>query len=208
MKFNFSRSLDFSPQFNLGSEDLEIVKSSKILGLMINDQLKWNTHVEYICNRARQRTWALRRLLLLKLDYEIIIDFYQKEVRSILEYGAVVYHSGLTKRQSGAIEAVQRHFFQVVSHALGLKMSYNEACILYCSEKFEFYCLDICKRFIHRTKNNPKHKDMFKTISTNYNTRNGNNIRQFRPRTTRFARSPLVYLTNLAKKTSKISVSS
>ena len=97
MRFNFSRSRDFSPQFNLGSEDLKIVKSSKILGIMLNDRLKWDTHVEYICNKARQRTWALRRLLSLKLDPEIIIDFYHKEVRSILEYGAVVYHSGLTK---------------------------------------------------------------------------------------------------------------
>ena len=76
--FATNHSLDFTSLFNLGTKSFNIVKSSKILGLMINDQLKWDTHIEYVYNKVRQGTWTLRRLLEITLDHEVIIDFYQK----------------------------------------------------------------------------------------------------------------------------------
>ena len=43
--------------------------------------------------------WLLRRMKLLKLEPELIFDYYVKEVRPLLEQGVVVWNSGLTKAQ-------------------------------------------------------------------------------------------------------------
>ena len=108
MFFNFSQTLSFLPRFNVGADELEVVHSTKLLGVFLNDQLRWNTHVEYICAKARKRIWILRRLMDLDLDSETILDIYYKEIRSILEYASVVFHSGLTKKQSDTLESVQK----------------------------------------------------------------------------------------------------
>ena len=199
MHFNFSNNLDFPPTFNLGGEDLEVVNHAKILGIFVNDRLKWDTHVDHVSRKARQRMWALRRLSELKLDYNIIIDFYHKEVRSILEYGAVIFHGGLTKQQSEALESVQRGFFKFLSHSLQIKLSYNEACIFFATDKLVFRRLDLCKTFIKRNKKNPVHSELFKTVNKHYDTRSSpSNLKQHKARTRRFANSPLVFLTRLA----------
>ena len=199
MMFNFSQSLDFQPNFNLGQDNLNLVDSASILGLKINSKLTWDTHIQFVCNKARKRIWALRRLMELKLDYTIILDFYHKEVRSILEYGAVVFHSSLTQKQSDDLEAVQRGFFQLLSHSLNLKLSYSEATILFASEKLVFRRTDICKKFVKRNLRNPRHSDMFKEVTSAYNTRMGpSRLSQYKVRTARYARSPKLYLNMLA----------
>ena len=199
MAINFSHSYDFSPKFHLGNEILQVVETSKILGLQINNRLRWDSHVEYICNKARQRIWALRRLLQLNLDHETIIDFFLKEVRTILEYGAVVFHSGLTRQQSNSIESIQRGFFKMVTQSLQLKLSYSEACIFFCCDKLEFRRLDLCKTFLKRNIDNPLHSNMFKKTIPSYNTRSGIKLSQYQTRTKRFAQSPLVFLTKLGE---------
>ena len=67
---------------------------------MISDKLRWDSHVNYMLKKAYKKIWLLRRLKLLKLDSDILLDFYCKEVRSVLEFGAPVWHSGLTKCQT------------------------------------------------------------------------------------------------------------
>ena len=52
--------------------------------------------------------WTLRRMKLLDVDPTIICDVYVKEIRSLLELAVPAWHSGLTKKQSGDIERVQK----------------------------------------------------------------------------------------------------
>ena len=42
----------------------------------------------------------------LGFDYEIILDVYKKEICSVIECGAIVYHSRLTKRLSNMKDAL------------------------------------------------------------------------------------------------------
>ena len=53
------RQIDF-PAIQVNSTDLEKVKSSKVLGVVINDKLKWGDHVTYISRKASQRLYFLR----------------------------------------------------------------------------------------------------------------------------------------------------
>ena len=52
--FNFSKKFDFHPGFRLSenTEELNIVKVTKVLGIMLSDTLRWQHHIEYVCNKA------------------------------------------------------------------------------------------------------------------------------------------------------------
>ena len=116
MSFNFSTSLDFPPDITLAGEQLTVLHESKIVGLFINDRLTWDTHVDYACKKARSRIWMLRRMINLGLQYTIILDVYFKNVRSVLEYGAIVFHSGLSNKLSNKIESVQKLVLNFISN--------------------------------------------------------------------------------------------
>ena len=52
--------------------------------------LRWNTHVKEIFKKAMSRMWLLRRLKLVKLEPETILDYYIKEIRPIVEHGVEI----------------------------------------------------------------------------------------------------------------------
>ena len=81
MKFNFRKSYDFPPIFKIGDgPPLDTVAEAKILGIIIQDNLKFSAHVKYMIGRAYRKTWTLRRMKLLNLDIEILTDYYTKEI--------------------------------------------------------------------------------------------------------------------------------
>ena len=98
ISFTKSRKWDFLPelQFSDGTQ-LECVPETKLLGVIVSQDLKWNKNTDYICQKARQKLWILRRMLNFDLTIHQLFDVYIKEVRSILELAVPVWHSGLSK---------------------------------------------------------------------------------------------------------------
>ena len=69
MKFNFRKSLDFPHIFTIGNgPQLEAVNQTKLVGIVISDDLKWSAHVDYMVKRANMKIWLLRRMKILRLD--------------------------------------------------------------------------------------------------------------------------------------------
>ena len=71
MKFNFSKNYDFPPELNLdGFEDsLKVINETKLLGVMVTNDLKWNSNTMYICARAYKKMWILRRMKILEIYF-------------------------------------------------------------------------------------------------------------------------------------------
>ena len=76
---------------------LERVSSFKLLGLWIDDDLKWKTNTEYIVKNAAKRLHFLKRYNALREDLK---TFYILAIRSILEYGTKIWLGSLTEEQS------------------------------------------------------------------------------------------------------------
>ena len=110
MKFNFSTSNDFPPEFKIAgfAENIEVKKETKLLGVVLTTDLKWERNTEFICSKAYKRIWILRRLKQLDIEPLYLLEVYLKEIRSILELAVPAWHSGLTLKQSADIERVQR----------------------------------------------------------------------------------------------------
>jgi hypothetical protein len=128
IKFNFSRTQDFPPELGITgfNNNIEVIKETQLLGVMISDDLKWNSNTDYICKKAYKKMWVLRRMKVLDLEPAVILDVYLKEIRSLLELAVPAWHSGLTLKQSVDIERVQRLALEIIlSDVATEKSEYN-----------------------------------------------------------------------------------
>ena len=111
ISFTKSRKWDFPPELHFADgTPIEYVSETKLVGVVLSQDLKWNKNTSYICQKARSKLWILRRLLKVELDINQMFDVYSKEIRSILEMAVPVWHSGLTRQQSSEIENIQKRW--------------------------------------------------------------------------------------------------
>jgi hypothetical protein len=76
--FNFKRSFDFLPVLTLpgNSEPLQVVYSTKLLGVICSSDGKWHDNTSYIVKRATSKLCMLRRLKWIGADQEILLETY------------------------------------------------------------------------------------------------------------------------------------
>ena len=115
ISFTKSRKWDFPPELKFSDGTLiEYIPDTKLVGVVLSENLQWHKNTSYICQKARQKIWILRRMVKLDLDPHTMFDVYTKEVRSVLELAVPVWHPGLTKLQSSDIERIQRISFKII----------------------------------------------------------------------------------------------
>ena len=113
MVFNPTLNHDFIPEFNQGSLHIETMEEMKLLGLIVSNDLTWKRNTEYLTKKAYQKLWSIKRLIKHGASLDDIIDIYEKQVRSVLEFGVPVWNSGITKEEALEIERVQKSFLHI-----------------------------------------------------------------------------------------------
>ena len=201
MKFNFSKNYDFPPEFTVEGfvEQIKVVTETKLLGIVITADLKWSQNTEFICKRAYKKMWTLRRMKVLDIEPYVILDVYQKEIRSVLELAVPAWHSGLTQKQSSDIERVQRVAVSIILSDCNTgvsEYSYDMALVILNIEPLDVRREKLCKTFAKKTLKS-RHSDMFSDNKNPHDTRNKPDYLQPHCNTKRFYNSPLNYLTRL-----------
>ena len=169
----------------------------KNLGIIVQNNLKWNSNTANLCKKAYKNLWVIRRMKNLGLSTETLLEYYKKEIRVHLELAVPVWHSGLTIKLSADIERVQRI---AVGIMLG-SIPYTHACELLGLEPLSTRRIGLCKRFAFKTSRNSRHSDLFQLKSGQQNLRKSK--KQYREhicRKSRFYKSPLPFLTRLLNK--------
>lgn len=92
--------------YNLSGQSLQRVNEFKYLGLIFNNKLNWNLHLETTVNKARGTLFALRRKLKFA-DPDTKLIAYKAFVRPILEYASSVW-SPYTKVGINKLESIQK----------------------------------------------------------------------------------------------------
>ena len=113
MAFNMSYKYRFPPEvFISPTHMLEEVTCTKILGVIVSNDLKWTQNTDYLTSKAKQRLWTLRKLSKMGFDKNFILDVYTKEVRSLLEYCVPVWNGALTTKEGLQFEKKASKFFE------------------------------------------------------------------------------------------------
>ena len=201
LSFTKSKKWDFPPELTFyDGTRIECIPDTKLVGVLLSDNLSWHKNTQYICQRARQKMWILRRMVKLELDIWILFDVYAKEVRSMLELAVPAWHSGLTKQQSAEIERVQKISFKLM---LGEHyVNYDNACNFFCTETLEQRRIKLCLKFA--TKNLKSENSLFiRNTSSKITRQKVKLVKEFKCRTKRFEKSSLPYLAKLLNTASR-----
>ena len=185
-------SLLFPPEMQyFDGTEVNVVQQTTLLGVIITNDLKWKENTSFICLKARRKLWTLKRMKQLHLNEFELFDVYKKEIRSILEYAAPVWHSGITKKQRSEIESVQKISFKLIlQHSY---TTYSDACAYFQTETLEQRRHDICKRFA--IKNLLSDNSMFENIPTDNRLRKQTiKVKEYKCHTRQYQRSSLPYL--------------
>ena len=111
----FSRSkTQFSTRLTLNEVTLGRLSVIKVLGIWLQDDLKWNYNTKQICIKAYSRMNILNKLKHVGICESDLLTIYKLFIRSICEYCSVVYHTSLTKELSDKIEAIQSTALKII----------------------------------------------------------------------------------------------
>ena len=123
LRISFANSNSTFNPILLNGKPLEEVTSSKLLGLNISSDLKWNVHVLELVKKASCRLYFLRQLKRSQVMPEELMLFYITCIRSILEYTCPVFHRALPGYLSEDLERLQKRALRIIYPG----MSYNQA---------------------------------------------------------------------------------
>ena len=197
--FNFTRKYDFIPDYKINNEQLDVVYSSKLLGVIIQSDCKWGENTKYIVGKAKKRIWFLRRLKKLGASKLILIDAYRNLVRSALEMAVPLWDGALTKRDSKDIEAVQKICIKLIS---GQNLvSYEECLESLGLETLEARRIKLCLKFAKKCVKNNRFKHWF-PLKNSLTTRSGEKYHVPTGKTKRFLTSSIPHLTRILNKLS------
>ena len=198
MQFSRSKKYDFPVEYTIGNSDiLEEKKTSKILGIKVQSDLRWGSQVEQMIARASKTTWVIRRMKALGVDRQTLVSFWKAEGRVHLEMAAPVWSSSLTLIQKKSLERCQRvAMAAIVGHwAPSLTDQLAELDLQRLSARRD----SLCARFAVATATKSRHKDIFTPAQTN-SLRPGKHSLKYRQpwaRTVAYRKSAVPYMTRL-----------
>ncbi|CAB4042537.1 Hypothetical predicted protein [Paramuricea clavata] len=114
MIVSFVRSENDIPRLLIDGLPLDLVPSFKILGLTMNNKLKWQDNTEALVKKASKRLYIIRVLQRCGPPPNDLLLVYFSMVRSILEYACPVWHTLLPKCLGDKIEKVQKRAFRII----------------------------------------------------------------------------------------------
>ena len=196
MKFSRSRKYDFPPEFTIGgSEILEVKQEHRILGVVVQSDLRWQSQCEEMVRRATSTTWAIRRMKALGVREASLVQFWKSEGRVMLEYACPVWHSSLTAAQSSSLDRAQRVAMAAITGRW--EPSHTKQLLELGLDRLEARRVSICKRFARRTALNSRHQDLFQGLESNTRRGTQGKFMEIKARTDTYYKSALPYLTRL-----------
>ena len=96
----------------INGQILEVVY--KVLGLIIQSNLKWNDYINSVVSKASKRLYILHVLRRSGIPAEDLVTLYHALVRSFLEYFCVLWHRAISSHHADDLERVQKRALRII----------------------------------------------------------------------------------------------
>ena len=106
------------PPIIIQGTQIERVSSYKYLGIYVDASLSWSAHIDYICSKAQQRIYFLRRLRSFGASKPIMLLFFQSIVLSVIMYGCTAWYGSLSVQRTNQIGRLICVYSKIVGQAL------------------------------------------------------------------------------------------
>ena len=200
MIFNYTDKYQFTSRLKLNSENVEVINSTRLLGTILTEDLKWDANTKNIVKRANARMELLRRVASFGTPAVDLKTIYILFIRSILEQSATVWHSSLTEENISDIERVQKSAIKVILDEKynGYQNGLAQLGLENLNERREH----LCEQFAKKCVKNQKLKHMFPKSQNKHEmeTRNKEVYLVEHANTERFQKSAIIYMQKLLNK--------
>ncbi|KAI4892961.1 hypothetical protein NFI96_004435 [Prochilodus magdalenae] len=120
---------DHSP-LHIDGSTVEIVKSTKFLGVHLAEDLTWSLNTSTITKKAQQRLYFLRRLRKAHLPPPILTTFYRGTIESILSSCITAWFGNCTASDRKSLQRVVRTAEKIIGVSLPtIMVIYTTRCI-------------------------------------------------------------------------------
>lgn len=194
MQIDFRRNkTDIHPIY-IAEQAIDKVSSYKLLGLWIDDDLKWNTNTIYITKKAVKRLYFLKILKSYGAPTNDLKAFYIAVIRSTLEYAAQVWNGNLTHQQSADIERIQKRALRIIYAVYDYDQLLHKSGLKTLRERRDNLCVDLIKNM-----SKPSHKlhsllpKKIGQVRERDTRTNDQSYYNYTYKTERFKKSPIVF---------------
>ena len=173
---------------------LDYVSEANILGIWIQDNLKWDKNIAEIIKKANRLLYMLRMLKKFAFNHQEFIAVYKGYVRPLLEYCDPTWHSSLTAGESRSLEQLQGRACRIV---LGRNItSYSDALSDCDLDSLYDRRVEHCLRFAEGLSKSSRTNELLPPARRDVHGRNlryADKLTQLFARTLRFQNSPIPY---------------
>ena len=158
--FNFTVDSQFATRLFLENTLLETITQTKLLGTIIQSDLKWSENTDMIAKKGYQRMIILRKLYAFNIsDSDLVNNIYNLYIRSILEQNCQVWHYDITQEEKSDLERVQKVATKIILQ--DRYTDYNQALSLLNMEPLGDRRDRLCLNFAKKCLKHKNTKDMF-----------------------------------------------
>ena len=154
MIINFMAYPNFSVRpICIGDSVVECVKSYKLLGVYIDNDLKWNSHIDYIVKKSSKKLYSLRLLKRSVVEPENILKVYLSTIRPVLEYAIPIWKS-IPDYLSDRVESIQRRALRIIYPEAE---SYDQSLRVAKLETLASRRISLCTKYMNKIKTSESH---------------------------------------------------
>lgn len=124
LRISFAKTPRTYAELNIANNTVEVVQAVKILGVTIQNNLKWNQHINNITKKAAKRLYFLTQLKRANVPPKEMVMFYVTCIQSVLLYACQVFHYGLPEYLSYSLERIQKRALKII---YGYDFPYEQA---------------------------------------------------------------------------------
>ena len=98
---------------NFSIAGIQLIHEMKILGVVIQEDLKWDAHINHICKLASRRVYLLKVLKQMPIPACDLVQIYKAYIQSILEYNSPLF-VGASKRCCSNLERIRKRCHRII----------------------------------------------------------------------------------------------
>ena len=114
MIFNYTNNYQFTTRLQLYGENIEVQNSTKLLGTIIANDLKWDLNTQEIVKQGNARMQLLRQVASFGASQQELKQIYFAYVRSQIEKSSTVWHNSLTDENKKDLERIQKTAIKII----------------------------------------------------------------------------------------------
>lgn len=168
---------------------LERVQSHKVLGLIIQNNLKWDEQIRSIVTKASKRLYILRVLCRGGVPPVDLTNIYYALIRSILEYCCEVWNYMIPRYLSDELERLQKRAMRIIFPGHSYDKALQSANCTRLSDRRNAICIKTLRKIAKRAGPLTEHVTQTRACAHQYYIRTLNNLSLYKCRTERFKNS-------------------